>query len=192
MLKLTNYQVVLGSASPRRRQLLEGLGITFKVKKISAKEEIPEGVSEEKAAEHLAEYKGDILIKRLDPSSLLITADTVVLNEGAILGKPTNKREAKEMIRSLGGKEHLVITGVCIQDRKKKAVFSDLTSVLVDEVTEEEADYYVDNYQVLDKAGAYGIQDWFGKTKVLKIDGSFYNVMGLPVHRVYSVLKNWR
>lgn len=191
MLNFKNREVILGSASPRRKELLRSLGIDFRIKKISAKEEVPDHIAVEDAACYLAEYKGELLMNRTKPGSLLITADTVVIHEGKIMGKPSNKKEAKEMVMSLSDAVHLVGTGVSVRDHTHHVSFSDFTRVSMTHISEEEADYYVDNYLVLDKAGAYGIQDWLGRTKIQEIVGSFYNVMGLPVHRLYEVLKSW-
>lgn len=191
MLNLRSYDVVLGSASPRRKALLESLNISFEVRKVSTKETVPPTTRVEDVAEYLAGYKGELLISRLPINSLLITADTVVILDKEILGKPRNKIEAREMLTKLSGRRHEVVTGVCIQDKDQKVSFSDTTVVTFHNLLPGEVNYYVDNFQVLDKAGAYGIQDWIGKTRIARIEGSYYNVMGLPVDKVYEALLGW-
>src|SRR5690606_6922343 len=142
-------------------------------------------------AKYLAEKKALSYQQDLEENDLIITADTVVIINGEILNKPRDREEALQMLRKLSGNVHQVITGVGMMDQQKMVVFDDLTEVHFKEMGEEELISYIENYQPFDKAGAYGVQEWIGYVAVYKIVGSFYNVMGLPVHRIYEALKNW-
>ena len=188
---LDKYTILLGSKSPRRRELLEMLRIPFNSIVIGIKEEYPASLPPTEVPEYLARLKAQAFADRLDCRELIITADTVVICDQEIFGKPRNAEDAGKMLRKLSGKSHLVVTGVCVSTADRTESFSSTTTVRFAELTDEEISYYVDNFMPLDKAGAYGIQDWIGGVAVSGIDGSFYNVMGLPIHRLYQLLKTF-
>lgn len=183
--------IVLASASPRRKKLLQKLDIPFEVRKLEVEEIFPSCMESIKVAQYLAEKKAEALIGKIKESELVLTADTVVVVENQVLNKPGNSEDAKKMLRQLSGNRHLVITGVCLMDTKRKITLEDTTVVYFNPLTEEEIDYYIHKYSPYDKAGAYGIQEWIGYIGVNRIEGSFYNVMGLPINMIYEVLKNW-
>lgn len=187
---LDKYNIILASNSPRRKELLGGLDLEFQVKVIPGLEEsYPESLPAQQIPAYLAEQKASAYLDSLDDNGLLITADTIVWNNNQVIGKPADRDEAIAMIRSLSGHEHQVITGVCLTTKSFKKTFSVTSSVRFAELTDEEIIYYVDKYRPFDKAGAYGIQEWIGYVAVENIEGSFYNVMGLPVQRLYKELK---
>ena len=187
---LDKYNIILASNSPRRKELLGGLDLEFQVKVIPGLEEsYPESLPAQQIPAYLAEQKASAYLDSLDDNDLLITADTIVWNNNQVIGKPADRDEAIAMIRSLSGHEHQVITGVCLTTKSFKKTFSVTSSVRFAELTDEEIIYYVDKYRPFDKAGAYGIQEWIGYVAVENIEGSFYNVMGLPVQRLYKELK---
>ncbi|MCL1933108.1 MAG: Maf-like protein [Candidatus Azobacteroides sp.] len=189
---LSKYKIVLASGSPRRRELLAGLDIDFEVKIISDIEEsYPETLRKEEIPVYIAKLKAHAYQKYLKENTLLITADTIVLLEGNVYGKPKNEQEAKEMLQILSGQTHEVITGVCLTGLKKQQTFYVSTQVKFARLQEDEIDYYVKKYRPFDKAGAYGVQEWIGYIGVEKLEGSFYNVMGLPVRVLYTHLKEW-
>ena len=191
-MKLTNYRVILASNSPRRKELLSGIDIDYEVRTLSdINESYPDNLPNEEVAEFLARKKADAYFKSLVENDLLITADTIVLLENKILGKPLNKEDAKNMLRELSGQTHLVITGVCLTSKQKQVSFSDKTYVTFGDLTDQEIEYYVDKYNPLDKAGAYGVQEWIGYVGVEKIVGSYFNVMGLPIFKLYRELKQF-
>ena len=184
--KLHNYRVLLASKSPRRRQLLEGCGIAFEIAEGREAEEVyPSILPAEQVAEYLSGLKSDAYADVLAADDLLITADTVVIAGGEILGKPTDRTDAVRMLRSLSGCEHKVITGVTLRTVAKKESFSCESKVRFRGLSDEEIEHYVDTYRPYDKAGAYGIQEWIGYVAIEAIEGSFYNVMGLPVQALY-------
>ena len=188
-----SYKYILASNSPRRKELLENLDLEIEVKVLKSvdesypadlpKTEIPLYVAKKKAEAH------KILIS--DDETILITADTIVLLEGKAYGKPKSEDDAKQMLRELSGHTHQVITGVCIISGKKEKYFSVTSDVTFSVLTEEEIEYYVTKYKPLDKAGAYGIQEWIGHVAVQNISGSYFNIVGLPVQRLYSELKSF-
>ncbi len=180
--------LILASNSPRRKQLLTEAGFQFEVKTVSFEEVFPEDLASNKVAEYLAIEKNHAHRKAFQRETI-ITADTVVIFMDKILGKPKNTGEAKKVLELLSGKTHQVITGVCISTPEKEISFSNFTEVKFRSLTKEEIDFYVNTSLPLDKAGSYGIQDWIGLVGVEWIKGSFYNVVGLPVDQVYSVLK---
>ena len=182
--------MVLASASPRRQQLLRDAGFEYELRLPHVEEIVPEGLSAQKVPEYLARLKADALRESLAADELLITADTVVCLGERILGKPGNRAEAVGMLRELSGRCHTVVTGVCVSTTGQQRTFSSSTNVWFKSLSEEEIAYYVDCYKPFDKAGAYGIQEWIGYIGITRIDGSFYNVMGLPVQRLYEVLKD--
>jgi septum formation protein len=186
------YKIYLCSNSPRRRELLTQLQVPFEVMTSKDVDEVyPSTLSAERIPEYLANLKADAYLEDIDSDTLLITADTVVISDGAILGKPKDSDDAKSMLRNLSGKTHKVITGVAIVTKEKRVSFSVATDVTFADITDEEIAYYVDNFRPMDKAGAYGIQEWIGCVAVESISGSFYNVMGLPVQRLYRELKQF-
>ncbi len=189
---LKNYKIVLGSNSPRRKELLAGLDISFEVKVIPGLEEnYPDSLKPEEIPVFLSKQKAEAYIPALEKNVLLITADTIVWNEDKVIGKPADRTEAVEMLKSLSGHEHHVVTGVCLTTTEKQVAFAVTSAVRFSTLTDEEINYYVDKYQPFDKAGAYGIQEWIGYVGVEGISGSFYNVMGLPVQRLYQELKKF-
>lgn len=188
---LQKYRIVLGSASPRRKELLSGLGIPFEVQTIDVEETFPPHLRGIRIPMYLAEKKADGFSAQMDDSTLLITADTIVLLEEQVLGKPANREDARKMLKNLSGKNHLVITGVCISSLMRRKTFQSVSEVRFAMLKDEEIDFYLDHYEPYDKAGSYGIQEWIGYVGVEQINGSFYNVMGLPIQRLYSELKKW-
>ena len=185
-----NYKIILASNSPRRKELLEGLDIDFEVRIIPGIDESypPETLPEEIPA-FIAQKKADAYKASIKENELIITADTVVVLDGDILEKPADKYDAIKMIKRLSGRKHQVITAVVLTTAEKSKEFSVMSTVDFSELTDEEIEYYVEKYKPFDKAGAYGIQEWIGYIGVKGIEGSFYNVMGLPVQRLYRELK---
>lgn len=188
---LEKYKLVLASASPRRQQLLRDLGLTFEVRPADVDEYFPETLGMTAIPEYLAQLKADALKDKMADDELIITADTIVWKADKVLGKPADRDEAIEMLRSLSGSEHQVITGMHLQSKTQKFTFHAVTEVWFDELSDDEISFYVDQYKPYDKAGAYGIQEWIGFVGIYKIEGSFYNVMGLPVHKLYQYLKEF-
>jgi septum formation protein len=191
MLNLEKYDIILGSQSPRRQELLRGLNLKFRVLTIDVDETYPPNLKREDIPLYIAQKKAEAYKDILSNNSLLITADTIVWCDDKVFGKPKDKDDAVRMLKQLSGKMHQVITGVCINSVNKSRVFDVITNVKFAVFSDEEIRFYVENYNPLDKAGAYGIQEWIGFMGVESIDGSFYNVMGLPVQRLYGELKNW-
>jgi septum formation protein len=186
------YKIILGSQSPRRRELLAGLGIAFEVRPApDADESFPPSLPKEEAALYVARKKASACLPSLQENELLITADTIVLIRDLILGKPGGREEAVGMLRLLSGRTHRVITGVCLATLDKTLAFSVSSSVRFAPLEEEAIQYYVERFRPYDKAGAYGIQEWIGYIAVEGIEGSFYNVMGLPVQRLYKELSQF-
>ncbi len=189
---LKRYNIILGSKSPRRRELLQMLRIPFSIVVIDGMEEsYPEDMKSEYVPQYLSEQKADVYLKRLNDKDLVITADTVVILDNKIYGKPLSSEDAINMLMHLSERTHTVVTGVTIATNEKRTSFTTKSDVNFAAITEDEARYYVETFNPLDKAGAYGIQEWIGAIAVEKIDGSFYNVMGLPVHQLYKELKNF-
>ena len=187
-LKEKMKKIVLSSNSPRRKELLGELGIDFEVRVIEGIDETyPKELSVEEVPQYIAREKARVYIVGKD--EVLLTADTVVVLGNEIMGKPHDEADAMRMLRQLSGKTHQVITGVCLTTNDKQVTFADVTDVSFADLTDEEIKYYVDNFRPLDKAGAYGIQEWIGLAGVTGIKGSYFNVVGLPVHRVYAELK---
>ena len=187
--KLKQYNVVLASNSPRRRELLADLGIDFKVRTIKGIDEsYPHDMPVLEIAEFISQKKAQAYQRQMGENEIIITADTVVILGNEVLGKPANTADACRMLRELSGNTHKVVTGVTIVMPGRMSSFSAVTDVEFAQLSDEDIDFYVDNYRPLDKAGAYGIQEWIGCMGVRHINGSFYNVMGLPLHRLYSEL----
>ena len=188
--RLKQYNVVLASNSPRRRELLADLGIEYTVRTLKGIDEsFPPELPVLEIAEYISRKKAHAYQSEMNPGELIITADTVVILGDEVLGKPTDSDDARRMLRELSGKTHKVVTGVTIVTNDKISSFSAVTDVEFAQLSDEDINYYVDKYQPLDKAGAYGIQEWIGCMGVRHINGSFYNVMGLPLHRLYTELE---
>ena len=184
-----NWRLVLASASPRRRQLLQGLDLPVEITSVDVDETPPAGMADDEVAEHLARKKAGAWKGTLAPDQVLVTADTTVLIDDHLLNKPMDDADARRMLGILSGRDHRVITGVCLRTADRIVSFSDIAVVRFRELSAEEIAYYVRVHKPLDKAGAYGVQDWIGYTAVERIEGSFYTVMGLPMHRVYTELE---
>ncbi len=191
-MKITNYKVLLASNSPRRKELLQGIDIDFEIKVLpDIDESYPASLPVEEVAEFIAEKKASSYTNNLKEDELLITADSVVILDGAIFGKPNNKEEANAMLTALSGKAHRVISGVCLATLEKQVSFSVTSEVLFSELSNEEIEYYINRYSPFDKAGSYGIQEWIGYIGVEHLSGSYFNIMGLPIQRLYRELKNF-
>jgi len=189
---MTSKHYILASGSPRRRELMAMLDVDFRVDTSRPVDEIvPDGLPAEETPAYLSRLKAQPYLAGLKADEVLVTADTVVILGGRVIGKPKDKDDARRILRELAGRTHKVITGVSIgRPDGSLTTFSETTEVEFDALTAGEIDYYVDRYSPLDKAGAYGIQEWIGAAAVKGIRGSFYNVMGLPIHRLYSALKS--
>lgn len=186
------YNIILGSGSPRRKELLGDLGLEFKVKLVKEVEEVyPETLPVDEIPEYLSKLKADAYTSLISENDLVVTADTIVICDNRPMGKPKDYGNAVSMLKSLSGKIHKVITGVTLKTLEKSVSFSALTLVEFAELDEDEIEYYIEKYRPFDKAGAYGIQEWIGCIGVKKIEGSFYNVMGLPLHKLYTELKKF-
>lgn len=185
-------QILLASKSPRRSDLLKAMGIDFRIIDIEVNEDFPEDIIPENLCLYLAEKKFNYVVETLNlTDSVVITADTVVICDSEIMGKPADIYDARNKIKKLSGRNHFVKTGVCIGNKMKKISFSDTTEVIFEVLNDEEIDYYIQNYEVLDKAGAYGIQDWIGVAKISAIHGSYSNVTGLPTQKLWNALKDF-
>jgi septum formation protein len=187
---LKKYHIILASNSPRRRELLKGLDLDFEVRVISGiKEDYPVSLLPEDVPEYIAGEKADAYINKLSFCDLLITADTIVIVDGQILGKPKDEEDACRMLQLLSGKTHEVTTGVCLLTTAFRRMFSVTSKVTFAQLTDADIKYYVNTYKPLDKAGAYGIQEWIGYIGVTALEGSYFNVMGLPVQRIFYELQ---
>lgn len=185
-------KIILASNSPRRRELLAGLDISFEVKVIPGIDEsYPEDLSAVEVPQYISKAKADAYLGMIDNDTMVITADTVVVLDDEILGKPVDDDDARRILHKLSGKTHQVITGVCLTSLDKQRVFAVTTGVTFKQFTEQEIDYYVSHYHPLDKAGAYGIQEWIGHIGVTALNGSYFNVMGLPVQRIYMEMQDF-
>lgn len=189
---LSGRRIILGSASPRRRELLAGLGVDFAVDTGNTFEEIaPEGLPYSDYPEFMAKGKSYGFHRELEDDEILITADTMVLCSDEIMGKPADRDDAIRMIRKLCNNTHSVLTGVCIRSLEKEMCFTASTEVTFGDLSDEEIEYYIDTYKPYDKAGSYGVQEWIGYAGIKRIEGSFFNVVGLPVHLLYTNLKEF-
>ena len=187
---LNKYKIILASNSPRRKELLSGLGVDYEVKTLpDVDESYPDGLSGEEIAKHIARGKAEAYRSLIQADELVITADTIVWLDGTVMGKPKDEEEAKDMLMRLSGKTHQVITGVCLTTTSTQKTFATVTDVTFATLTDEEVDYYVTRYQPMDKAGSYGVQEWIGFVGVENLSGSYFNVMGLPIQRLYTELK---
>ncbi len=183
---------ILASGSPRRKELLAGLEIEFEVRLLDGIDEsYPEGLSGEEIAQYIASKKATAYLATLADDELIITADTIVYLDGMVLGKPKDAKDACRMLSMLSGKTHQVITGVTLLTKQKRHTFASVSNVTFANLTQEEIEHYVSHYNPTDKAGAYGIQEWIGFIGVERIEGSYFNVMGLPVQRLYKELKQF-
>jgi len=180
------YNYILASKSPRRQQLLNLLGLDFRVAVKDTEENFPSGMPKEEIPVYLARLKAEPFLSELQASDLLITADTIVWQNGVVLGKPSGNEDAREMLMNLSGNEHQVISGVCLTSPQKQTAFYAVTNVQFKVLSKKEIDHYISEYKPFDKAGAYGIQEWIGLIGITNIEGSFYNVMGLPIQKLYE------
>jgi septum formation protein len=187
MIRDTTVTLLLASQSPRRRALLKEMGFPVKIVGAPNIEEIfPEHLTGGEIPEYIAEQKANAYSDLLKDDEILVTADTIVWLDGEVIGKPADRNDAIGMLQKLSGNMHYVYTGICLTYHGKKHLFCDETRVFFRQLTLEEIVYYVDNYKPFDKAGAYGVQEWIGFVGVERIEGSYFNVMGLPIHRLYN------
>ena len=184
---MKKYKILLGSQSPRRKELLKKMDIDFKTVSIEADESFPGHLDAKEVAEYLA-LKKSLVFNKLKKDEMLITADTIVVLKGQILGKPENKTSAQKMLKALSGKKHKVITGVCLRTQKDLISFSGVSEVYFKKLKNKDIKYYVERYKPFDKAGGYGIQEWIGVTGIKKIKGSYYNIMGLPTEKLIDYI----
>lgn len=190
--KLQPYRLLLASQSPRRRELIAGSGIPFTLtEKYACEEHYPATLAAEEVPAYLSRLKSEAYPTPLQPNDILLTADTVVILEGEVLGKPKDREDALRMVARLAGNRHTVVTGVTLRTSERIETFSAESDVWFRALSEEEIAYYVDTYHPFDKAGSYGIQEWIGYVGIERIDGSFYNVMGLPIQRLYVELEKF-
>ena len=186
------YKIILASNSPRRKELLAGLDLQFEVRVLQGIDEsYPADLPTQKIAEFISKKKADAYVETMADDELVITADTVVILGDEVMGKPHDEADAKRMLGELSGRTHQVATGVTLSTRQRQMSFSVVTNVTFKELSADEIDYYVRTYQPMDKAGAYGIQEWIGYIGVTALEGSYFNVMGLPVQRIYEALKRF-
>ena len=186
--RLKSKNLILASGSPRRQELLKSLGVPFEIRLKEIDEDYPKHLKKSEISDYLAQLKSNAFVEELTPKDLLITSDTIVWYHNMALGKPKSKDDAFQMLQKLSGKTHEVITSVCLKSLQKEDIFNSITKVTFKELSSEEIQFYIDNYNPMDKAGAYGIQDWIGQIGVTKIEGSYFNVMGFPIHKIYSQL----
>ncbi len=190
--QLEGFNVILGSGSPRRKELLDELGVDFTTVNLRVKESYPEGLKDAEIALFLANLKAMAYPSaHLTDKTILITADTIVCLNDEVIGKPEDEVHAFEILRSLSGRTHSVITAVCLRNNSMKKLFHNETKVTFKILSDEEINYYIQRYKPFDKAGAYGIQEWIGLIGIEKIEGSYFNVMGLPVHQLYDELQQF-
>lgn len=186
---LSNKHILLASNSPRRKELLAGLDVKFDVVTLPGIDEsYPDHLKGEEIALYIAQKKASAYKSMLNDSQIILTADTIVCLDNEVYGKPEDEAGAKEMLRALSGKTHQVITGVTLANKEKEVAFTSVTDVTFDTLSDEEIEYYVSNFKPMDKAGSYGIQEWIGFVGVKGISGSYFNVMGLPVQKLYKEL----
>tara|TARA_R110002072_G_scaffold302402_2_gene485139 strand:+ start:7138 stop:7707 length:570 start_codon:yes stop_codon:yes gene_type:complete len=188
---MDNIRIVLGSKSPRRQELIKKLGFPFEIRTKEVQENYPDTIPKNEVATFLAQLKAVPLIETLNENEVLLTSDTVVIHNNEILGKPKDEQDSFRMLRLLSDDVHEVITGVYLSNKTKNSTFATTTKVFFSELSDQEIGYYITNYKPFDKAGSYGIQEWIGMIGIYKIEGCFYNVMGLPVHDVYRRLKEF-
>lgn len=182
-------KIILASNSPRRKELLTMAGFTFEVKSKNVEENHPDGISQQEIPVQLAQKKARAFLQEITENEIVIGADTIVLLHKKIYEKPRDREDAIEMLSALSGEMHEVITGVCILSNKKEIAFSEITRVYFNELTREEIEFYVDTFRPYDKAGSYACQEWIGAVAIKKFEGDYFNVVGLPINRVYQALK---
>jgi septum formation protein len=187
----TGKKIILASKSPRRQNLIKELGFEFEIRTKDIEEIYPDNLKKEQVAIYLSELKAAAFEKELKSDELIITSDTIVCLGDRIIGKPKDKQDSINMLSDLSGNMHEVITAVTLMTRNKKVTFYDVTEVYFKALSTDEIDYYVNNYEPYDKAGSYGVQEWMGYIGIEKINGSYYNVMGLPVKKLYEALENF-
>lgn len=187
--KLKSYQLILASQSPRREMLLKELGFEFDIIPLSVDESYPKELLLEQVPEYLAKKKAEPFLKNIQDKQIILTSDTVVILYNELLGKPKNTKDAKNILRKLSGQTHEVISGICLTTKKMQKTISVHTKVSFRTLPEEEINYYIEKFQPLDKAGAYGIQEWIGYAAIERIDGSYSNIVGLPTATVYKMLE---
>jgi septum formation protein len=185
------YKIILASNSPRRKELMKMAGFEFEVKSKNVEENHPPEKNIDEIPLHLAQKKAKAFLSELGENEIVIGADTIVVQEGKIYEKPNDKPHAIEMLTALSGKTHEVITGVCILSKQKEVSFSEKTQVTFNALTREEIEYYVEHYKPYDKAGSYACQEWIGAVAIKRFDGDYFNVVGLPINRVYRELKEF-
>ncbi len=185
------YEILLASKSPRRKEILQQSGIPFKLISIEVDETYPDTLSKSKVAEYLANKKAQAVEIKTENHQIILTCDTVVVRNNEILNKPADQSEAVKMLSKLSNTTHQVITGVCLKSNLKTHLFSDTTTVTFKELSSEEINYYIEKFNPLDKAGAYGIQEWIGLIGVTEINGSYHNVVGLPINKIYEALNKF-
>jgi septum formation protein len=188
--KLKQYKLILASGSPRRQQFFKDLELDFEIRLKEVEEIYPPELKREEITNYLAQLKASPFEGRLQENEILVTSDTIVWHNNKALGKPTDKQDAFEILKSLSNTTHEVITSVCFTTNSKTDLLHEITKVTFNELSDEAIHYYIDNYKPFDKAGAYGIQEWIGFIAVSKIEGSYANVMGMPVDKVYEYLSN--
>lgn len=187
---LQRYNVILGSGSPRRSELLSGMGLSYEVRVSDIDETVPDDIPLATHPIYLSEAKSHALAPGLQKDDILITADTIVLMGSQILNKPRDVQDALRMLQLISGREHMVISAITVRTTLGYRSLSDMAKVSIAPLSGDEMAYYIDTYQPMDKAGAYGIQEWFGLTMIQSIQGSYYTIMGMPTHRLYHLLKN--
>ncbi len=187
---MSNIKLILGSKSPRRQALIQELGFPVEIRTKEVEEVYPETLAAEDVPEYLAKLKAAPLKDQLIENEILVTSDTIVVLGDEVLGKPAGAEESKEMLSRLSGNTHSVITGVCLTSKQKQLTFSTRTEVFFSELNLPEIEHYIEKFEPFDKAGSYGIQEWIGYIGVSKIEGCYYNVMGLPLHDLYTSLKS--
>jgi septum formation protein len=186
--KLKNYNIILASGSPRRQQFFKDLGLDFEIRLKPIKEEYPNRLTHFEISDYLSQLKSLPFKNELKSNDILITSDTIVWNDNKALGKPISKEDAFQMLQSMSNKTHDVITSVCFTTISAQKTVNAITKVTFKALTDNEINYYIDNYKPFDKAGAYGIQEWIGHIGITNIEGSYFNVVGLPTHLVYKTL----
>lgn len=188
--KLKNHNIILASGSPRRQEFFKGLGLDFEIRLKPIKEEYPPRLTHFEISNYLAQLKALPFKKELKSKDILITSDTIVWHNNKALGKPKNEEDAFSILKTLSNATHEVITSVCFTTTASEKTIHNITKVIFKALSDDEINFYIKNYKPFDKAGAYGIQDWIGQIGVTKIEGSYFNVMGLPVHAVYKTLND--
>lgn len=186
--RLKSKHIILASSSPRRQELIKGLGLAFEIRIKPVKEEYPDRLRHFEISDYLAQLKSMPFVAELKPNDILITSDTIVWFNNKALGKPIDTNEAFQMLKSLSGHTHEVITSVCFKSVDSQKTINSITKVTFKSLSDDELWYYINTNSVLDKAGAYGIQDWIGQVGVTKIEGSYFNVMGFPMDKIYNTL----